>query len=569
MSEQARPIGLTKGPGEGPHEFVFVSPDREQALRIGEFITYRAYVDGQERAILSRVSERRPLRLYPDAFLAEPQINPDQVAALVGYRHGEHELFEFTATVIGYYDENLRDFINPRISPRTGWPIYLAGDEELARLLNKKRLGEVGAAHVGSLLSREEGRVPIVLDLGAITSTHLAIIASTGAGKSYLAAVIVEEMMKPHNRGAILIVDPHGEYDTLTEMMNLEDFVEPSPEGDFTPAYRPEVRIFRPGDVKVRVSALTLGDLRYLLPNLSERMEYLLGQAYRDVRRNSLKEKGDPERWTREELKQRLWQLGQGEGEEGGDGRYAETAGALIWRIEKVLGRASVIFDDFQHLDLSELFRPGRCSVLQLNEVDEKEQQVMVATLLRRLFRARAQTVKGQVKEGDELYLPYPVFLLIEEAHRFAPASADVVSTYILKQILAEGRKFGVAVGLISQRPGKLDPDVLSQCNTQCLLRIVNPVDQARVAESVETIGRDLIKELPALTKGQAIIAGAAVNTPVLCRVRRRLTPHGAEDIPAPAVWMRYFEAGEQARRERERALPARPRRRGKSKMYK
>jgi len=124
---------------------------------------------------------------------------------------------------------------------------------------------------------------------------------------------------------------------------------------------------------------------------------------------------------------------------------------------------------------------------------------------------------------------------------------------------LAEGRKFGVAVGLISQRPGKLDPDVLSQCNTQFLMRIINPVDQGRVAESVESIGRDLINELPALNKGQAIIAGAAVNTPVLCNIRPRHTPHGANDLHAPSEWLRFFEADKSAERDRENALPRQP----------
>jgi DNA helicase HerA-like ATPase len=533
MNEQ-HPIGLTKGPGETPHEFTFVSPDRGQVLKASEFVAYQAEVDGQERAILARVTNRRPLRLYPDTFLADPSINPDDVAALVGYHQRGHELFELTATVIGYYDEMLGDFINPRLPPRTGRPIYLAADEELARVLTKKQSGE------GSLLSRDKDRVPVTLDLRPITSTHLAIIASTGAGKSYLAAVLIEEMMKPNNRAAILVVDPHGEYDTLAEMMNHEAFVEQPPDDTLQPAYRPEAK-----------------------------MEYLLRRAYRDVREQSRKDKGDAERWTPAELQIRLRQLGEGGDEEDeGDDRYAGTADALIWRLESVLDQ-SVIFDDFQHLNLAELFQPGRCSVLQLNEVDEREQRVMVATLLRRLFRARTQTAKGQVDEGDELYLPYPAFVLIEEAHRFAPASGDVVSTVILKQVLAEGRKFGVAVGLISQRPGKLDGDVLSQCNTQFILRIVNPVDQARVAESVETVGRDLLRELPALTKGQVIVAGEAVNTPLLCRVRTRHTRHGAETRDAPADWMRYFEPEEQSRRERETALPVQPRRQGESKMFK
>ena len=126
-----------------------------------------------------------------------------------------------------------------------------------------------------------------------------------------------------------------------------------------------------------------------------------------------------------------------------------------------------------------------------------------------------------------------------------------------------------MAVGLISQRPGKLDADVLSQCMTQFILRIVNPVDQARVAESVESVGRELLNELPALSKGQAVISGAAVNTPVLCRVRRRITEHGAEDVDAPARWQEWFAGDQAGRRERDRALPAEPKTRGRSKLFK
>jgi DNA helicase HerA-like ATPase len=207
-------------------------------------------------------------------------------------------------------------------------------------------------------------------------------------------------------------------------------------------------------------------------------------------------------------------------------------------------------------LNLNELFSPGQCSVLQVNEVDEKEQQVMVATLLRRLFMARVKTTKKQIDEEDELYLPYPVFVLIEEAHRFAPAGGEVVSSGFLKTVLSEGRKFGLGVGIISQRPGRLDGDVLSQCNTQFIMRIVNPIDQARVAESIENVGRNLLKELPALTKGQTVIAGEGVNTPILCRVRARYTRHGGETMNAPTEWVNYFDPQEQARRERNSALP-------------
>jgi len=242
------------------------------------------------------------------------------------------------------------------------------------------------------------------------------------------------------------------------------------------------------------------------------------------------------------------------------------TTGALLWRVHSVF-QGSKIFHDYQNMPLTDLFRPGQCTVLQLNEIDQREQQLVVATLLRRLWRARMETEKGRSKEGEDTYLPYPAFVLLEEAHNYAPANAEVVTTGILKTILSEGRKFGVAVGLISQRPGKLDSDVLSQCMTQCIMRIVNPIDQARIAESVESVGRDLLQELPALSKGQVIIAGSAVNTPLLCRVRQRITRHGAEDPNAPARWRQYLSQTERARRERESALPLEPR--TGSRMYK
>ena len=552
------PIGTTKGPGETPQEYTFVTPDPEQQVKYGEFVYYDAEIDGHNRAILGRVSKRVPLRLYPDSFMANPDVSPQEVADLVGFDQEMHDLFEITTTILGYYDPSM-GFVNPRVPPRSGAPIYIAPGEMLGEVLCRRNPKEIGAVHIGSLLSRPEGSVPVVLDARGFTSTHLAIIASTGSGKSYLAAVILEELMQPHNRAAVLIVDPHGEYATLDEMQGQPEFTKGS--------YRARVKVIRPTDIKIRVSSLTLADLRYLLPNLSERMRYVLGLAYGRVRRKY----GD--KWTRGHLKVAI-RAGAEEhpvtdptSDE--DLERDPSVGALIWRVGSVLDSSS-IFNDHTNMPLADLFEPGQCTVLQLNEIPQSEQRVIVATLLRRLNQARMDTVRGRADHGDENYMPYPAFVLIEEAHNYAPAAADVVTTQILKQILSEGRKFGVAVGLISQRPGKLDSDVLSQCMTQCIMRVVNPVDQARVAESVESVGRDLLDELPALSKGQVIVAGASVNTPILVRVRRRLTPHGAQDLDAPSEWQSYFSSQNADKRARDEAPPADSQSaRQKNRMYK
>ncbi len=554
LQAHRKPAGITKGPGEQIHQYTFISRDREQILKNGEYVYYElplsSAVDGKPEArprqVLGRILKRVPVQLYPDTFLAEPEIPPSQVAALVGYDATANELFELHVAIMGYYDEELGSFVNPWIPPQSGRPIYLADNAMLTRVLSKRQPGSVGAAQIGSLLTRPDGAVPVVLDVKELVSTHLAIIASTGAGKSYLASVLIEELMRPNNKACVLIVDPHGEYDTLDQIANLPEFRE----GSGRNAYQARVQVYKHDQVKVRISSLTLGDLRYLLPDLSEKQHYLLGRAYSRVTRAS---KGKP--WTVEDLKRAVSETGKEEQEDEEAPDNSATVGALRWRISSRLQENNFVFDDYQHLDLREIFRPGQCTVLQLNEIDDRDQQVIVATLLRRLNKARMDTERGKVHPGDESYLPYPVFLLLEEAHHFAPAGGDVITTGILKQILAEGRKFGIGVGLISQRPGKLDADVLSQCLTQCIMRIVNEVDQKNVATAIEGVGRDLLGNLPALSKGQVIVAGGAVNTPVLCRVRTRLTPHGGESKDAPNLWQQHFSESAQEARRRETAL--------------
>jgi DNA helicase HerA-like ATPase len=90
---------------------------------------------------------------------------------------------------------------------------------------------------------------------------------------------------------------------------------------------------------------------------------------------------------------------------------------------------------------------------------------------------------------------------------------------------------------------------------TQIIMRIVNPIDQQTVAQSVEGAGRAMLAELPALTKGQAVISGVGINTPVMCRIRKRLTAHGGETFDAPTEWLSWYSSGEKEKREEETAI--------------
>lgn len=544
-------VGTVKGPGEQPHEYLFITRDNSRT-RIGEFVYYVADDGTEERRIIGTIKSRKLVRNLPDAFLADPDTPPALVSSLIGLGSEVVELYEITVETIGFFDQTVKDFNNPRIPPNPGDQCFLAASDTLTEMLSPRKKGERGAAHIGSLLTRAKGEVPIVLSVKEVVSTHLAILASTGSGKSYTAGVLIEEMMQPHNGAAVLIVDPHGEYHTMQS-------IHAAPEFQGADGYSPEVKIFTPDKIKVRFSSLTEADVKYLLPEgTSDKMLHFLSQAFRSLK-DRLKAEGRADYlYSYHDLQDEVSKQKYGSEGKSGDGGNVSSIEGLLWRLNSRFDRDDGIFSASDHIPLDDLYKPGRCTVLQLSDIEQHEQQVIVGTLMRRVNKARMLTVRGEATHGEN-HLPYPVFTLLEEAHRFAPAGASVVSTNILKQILAEGRKFGVGIGLITQRPGKLDQDVLSQCMTQIIMRIVNPIDQQTVAQSVEGAGRAMLAELPALTKGQAIISGVGINTPVMCRIRPRITKHGGETFDAPDEWLRWHSGGEQQKRAMDDAPYLKP----------
>jgi DNA helicase HerA-like ATPase len=545
-------FGTVKGPGLLPQEFLFITSDNSRA-RIGEFVYYEAAIAEGTRRIIGTIKTRRLVRNLPDNFLADPATPPAEIAAMIGLDDPSPEIYEITVETIGYFSRTLKDFVNPRVPPFPGDRIYLASSDTLAEMLSPRRAEESGSARIGSLLTREPDEVPIVLSVKDVVSTHLAILASTGSGKSYTAGVLIEELMRPYNRASVLIVDPHGEYHTMSSIQGDAAF-------KAADGYAPDVKIFSPEKIKVRFSTLTEADIKYLLPEgTSDKMLHFLRQAFRSLT-DKLKAEGRKDYlYSYYDLRDEVQKQQYGKDEkDAGDGGNVSSIQGLLWRLDSRFDRPDGIFSATEHIELHELYRPGRCTILQLSDIEQNEQQVIVGTLLRRINKARVMTTRKEIDRGDN-FIDYPVFTLIEEAHRFAPAGASVVSTNILKQILAEGRKFGVGIGLITQRPGKLDQDVLSQCMTQIIMRIVNPIDQQTVAQSVEGAGRAMLAELPALTKGQAIISGVGINTPVMCRIRPRITAHGGETFDAPGEWLKWHSDEKRSRRESDEAVFVKP----------
>jgi len=186
---------------------------------------------------------------------------------------------------------------------------------------------------------------------------------------------------------------------------------------------------------------------------------------------------------------------------------------------------------------LSEIACPNQLSVVNLSDADERVSETIISAICRGLFDARRRHIKG---ETNGTTLATPTFIVIEEAHNFAPRSTDdhvCLSRSILRKIAREGRKFGVGLCLVSQRPNKLDQDILSQCNTQIIMKMMNPSDQEYIRQSVESVTEDVVRDLPSLGRGEAIIVGSAINFPVPVRIRERRTHVGGQDVDFVEQW--------------------------------
>ncbi|MFI5269028.1 MAG: ATP-binding protein, partial [Chloroflexota bacterium] len=121
-----------------------------------------------------------------------------------------------------------------------------------------------------------------------------------------------------------------------------------------------------------------------------------------------------------------------------------------------------------------------------------------------------------------------------EEAHNLVPADRErreSLSSRIINTVASEGRKFKVFLVVITQRPSKIHQDTLSQCGSQLIMRLTNPDDQIAVQKASEAISSDLLRDLPALDQGEAIVLGTLTRVPAMIKVGKRRSAEGGSDV--------------------------------------
>jgi DNA helicase HerA-like ATPase len=205
-------------------------------------------------------------------------------------------------------------------------------------------------------------------------------------------------------------------------------------------------------------------------------------------------------------------------GDEVSINRVIEKLRFFIHRNRNILGSSGEMFD----------IRADKINVLPLSKIEDEEAITIVGEFLKKALKERIKAVHGE--EVEIKAFEKPTLIIIEEAHIFAAKNLKDRSAYWIGRIAKEGRKFGVGLGLVSQRPKELNSTVLSQMNTKIILRIVEPTDQRYILESSENVGEDLLYDLPRLSTGEAIIVGSSLPLPALTKIKRYDGILGGED---------------------------------------
>jgi DNA helicase HerA-like ATPase len=134
----------------------------------------------------------------------------------------------------------------------------------------------------------------------------------------------------------------------------------------------------------------------------------------------------------------------------------------------------------------------------------------LIGALLRILYEALFWARK--LPEGG---VERPLLVVLEEAHAYLGKENAGVAAAAVKRIAKEGRKYGVGLMIVSQRPSEIDPTILSQCGTIFVMRLANDIDRGHVASAASDNLKGLFEMLPILRTGEAIIVGEAVSLPI------------------------------------------------------
>jgi hypothetical protein len=494
--EQSR-LGTVVCTSEGPNvtHFSFVTEGSPQEIlaRRGEFVS----VITDNGIVIARVQDLVRINRYFQQAEAvrEYQSRGEPLRSIFPTDRWQYTVAK--TKVLGLWKDGIT--IRPYFAVSPGAVVRKADESTLASFLN---LETKGGLNLGKLAHHELNFTP---SIDRLLAKHLAILAMSGAGKSYFVSVLLEELLaRPAEKGrlAVIVLDVHGEYSYLQNLTSKKLGIPDCPI---------EVEHIRASHIQIPVHTLTAEMVSALVPDMST-------VQIRDLRRVVSEIRNRPnEGHTLSDIIEYV--------------RHEETISkntreALIgWLINL---EDTGLFGKEEVPKIESIIRPGKLTLIDLSDfISLRKKQIIVSWLAGQLLYLRRR----------ELIPPF--LIVIEEAHQFCPESRRELALPKgrLETIAREGRKFFALLCLISQRPVKLSTTILSQCSNQAIFRVTNPYDLEHIGRSSEGIDRASLDMITSLEVGEALFVGETVSVPTYVKIRRRkIEPTGKSRTLTEAI---------------------------------
>ena len=473
--------------------------------------------------------------------------------------------------------------------PTVGDSAHLVTKEDLETIYRRPK--EPRYVKIGHLAAAES--IPALIDLNALVTRHSAVVGATGSGKSTTVAGVLSALAdgERYPSARVLIIDIHGEYgaalgkraaiyrtnanekkgEKLLRIpywaMSLDELL-PMMFGKLEGRERGAlvdriVALKRQAVETCPRKGVTGNDLTVDTP-VPFSIHKLWFDLHCEINATHLTKSGTPQ--SRD-----TWALEKGDDDE------PVQPGDVMKAVPPRFRAPKDIKDDSEKIRLSNstlnisrpvdalgsrlrdprfdfLFRPGPylpseggdveadlgnlleawlgdeppVTILDLSGVPSSIQTEIVGTLLRVLYDALFWA--RNLPEGGR---ERPLLIVLEEAHAYLGSDGEGSAAAGVRRIAKEGRKYGIGIMLVSQRPSEIDATVLSQCGTIFAMRLANREDRGKVEGAASDSLEGLFGVLPVLRTGEALVVGEAVNIPVRANVDRVRRPPDSAD---PAV---------------------------------
>ncbi|MBL7206865.1 MAG: ATP-binding protein [Candidatus Aenigmarchaeota archaeon] len=482
-------ISFIETPSTGRFHFTI---DKNATVRKGQFVQ----LEIEDGKIIGRVSDIIKTNRY---FMRPEAVNEYQNSG------GIEEIFPTTeweyliaeVNILGVFDGN--GFKNSLFPPSPGTDV----NEPEIEIIKKFFGLEENGIHMGEM---PHHKLDAKFSLNKLFKKHLAILAISGAGKSYLTGILLEELLTKEKRNSpgVVIIDTHGEYTNLAESKDFATRVKVFSSEEMRIGFQ-NIRTYDIASIQSIKSGTQIRELDKILHSLKS--NYSISDAISKIDESDIATK------TKDVLLSHLISL-----------------------------QRTGIFGLSDYPKSEELVKQGQVSIIDMSDcISMKKKQILTRYFSGKIFHQR--------RAGT---LP-PFVLILEEAHQYIPQMAtkeNALCRSILQTIAREGRKFNASLCLISQRPVNLSTTVLSQCNTKIILRVSNPYDIEYIRNSSEALTKDAIDQISTLPVGYGIVIGEAVNAPLLVKIRKKKINVLERDDSMEKVCNEFYDRAEKNKKD-------------------